>query len=157
MKKRIKIILMIIIVFTLIFLLSIYLIKHYTYQPESESNMNEFNTEINIKINGVDYEVSLEDNEVTRELYNKLPLEINMKELNGNEKYYYFNSSFKASPVKVQTINRGDIMLYEDNCLVIFYETFNTTYKYTKIGKIKNPDSLKNNIGSNDIKVSFEK
>ena len=29
-----------------------------------------------------------------KELINKLPLTINMSELNGNEKYYYFNDNF---------------------------------------------------------------
>ena len=49
--------------------------------------MDEFVSNINIEINGVTYTASLEDNETSRELLNRLPLTITMNELNGNEKY----------------------------------------------------------------------
>ena len=44
-------------------------------------------------------------------------------------------------------------MLYGDNCLVIFYESFDTNYSYTKIGHIADLD----NLGNNNIKVQFKK
>ena len=44
-------------------------------------------------------------------------------------------------------------MLFGNNCLVIFYESFDTTYSYTKIGHIDNLDNLENG----NIKVKFEK
>ena len=54
------------------------------------------------------------------------------------------------------TINAGDIMLFGSNCVVVFYETFKTSYSYTRIGKIKNVADLKKALGSGDITIKFE-
>ena len=43
-------------------------------------------------------------------------------------------------------------MLFGNNCLVIFYESFDTSYSYTKIGHIDNLDDL----GSNNIEIKIE-
>jgi hypothetical protein len=47
-------------------------------------------------------------------------------------------------------------MLYGDNCVVLFYETFTTSYSYTKIGSIDNPAGLKTALGTGDPEVFFE-
>ena len=88
---------------------------------------------MNINIDGKKYSVSLEDNRAVKELILRLPLELEMNELNGNEKYYYLDESLPTSSERVDRIQKGDIMLYGDDCLVIFYETFETNYRYTKI------------------------
>lgn len=108
---------------------------------------------INITINNTNFTATLEDNETTKELLKRLPLDITMNELNGNEKYYYFENSLPSNQTNIEKINIGDIMLYGDNCLVLFYDTFNTNYKYTKIGKLDNIDNLKNIVGKSNIKV----
>ena len=48
-------------------------------------------------------------------------------------------------------------MLYGNNCIVIFYESFNTSYSYTKIGYIENPDNIKDALGSGSVNVTFKK
>lgn len=108
---------------------------------------------MNINIDGKKYSVSLEDNETVKELILRLPLELEMNELNGNEKYYYLDESLPTSSERVVRIQKGDIMLYGDDCLVIFYESFNTPYSYTRIGRIDNPDDL--NLGSGKVSVLF--
>lgn len=67
-----------------------------------------------------------------------------MSELNGNEKYVYMNDLFLTSSIKPKHINAGDVMLYGNNCLVIFYKSFDTSYSYTKIGHINNLPNLGN-------------
>ncbi len=106
-----------------------------------------------VKIEDKEYNANLESNETVQELLNKLPIELSMKELNGNEKYSYLEYSFKTNEYSPNTILKGDIMLYGNNCLVLFYKTFKTNYQYTKIGHIDNMEDLDNK----DIVVTFYK
>lgn len=96
----------------------------------------------NIKIQNENYQLLLEDNDAVDLLLSKLPMTLNMKELNGNEKYAYLNYKFPMSSAYVKRIEMGDVMLFNDNCLVLFYKSFETEYPYTRIGKIVNPDGL---------------
>ena len=124
---------------------------------KGDENMSEVINEITININGVDFTATLEDNETARELVNRLPLNIEMNELNGNEKYYYFDESFPSNSSRIERIEKGDIMLYGSDCLVLFYESFNTSYSYTKIGKLDNPSGLDDVIGKDSIRVTITK
>ena len=115
---------------------------------EKESNMEN----IKVNINGKIYNANLEDNETVKEFLKILPQEFTMTELNGNEKYVYMDTTLPTNAINPKHINKGDIMLYGNNCLVIFYESFTTNYSYTKIGHIDNLDEL----DSNDVIVKFE-
>jgi hypothetical protein len=108
-----------------------------------------------ITIENKKYEAILYDNSTTKELIKKFPITITMSDLNGNEKYYNFSKSFSISSENVASINKGDIMLFGDNCLVIFYKSFSTRYRYTKLGYIKNLEDLENSLGKGDIEITF--
>ena len=116
---------------------------------EKESNMEN----IKVNINGKIYNANFEDNETVKEFLKILPQEFTMNELNGNEKYIYMDTTLPTNAINPKHINKGDIMLYGNNCLVIFYKSFNTSYSYTKIGHIDNLDEL----DSNNVVVKFEK
>ena len=108
---------------------------------------------MNTIINEQKYATNLEDNPTTRAFLQNLPQKLVMTELNDNEKYAYLNYSLPAEPSVPEQINTGDIMLYGDNCLVIFYKTFATNYSYTKIGHIDNlPD-----LGDSEITIRFDR
>ena len=104
-------------------------------------------------IDGNEYTINLEDNETVKSFVNLLPQELKMNELNGNEKYVYLDTSLPTNSSNPKRINAGDIMLFGDNCLVVFYESFDTSYSYTMIGHIDNLPNLGNGI----ITVKFEK
>lgn len=116
-------------------------------QEKREEDMKE----IKVIINDIEYNINLEENETAKEFIKMLPQEYTMNELNGNEKYTYLDKSLPTDSYNPNQINKGDIMLFGDNCLVIFYKTFNTNYSYTKIGHIDNLQDLDNN----NIKVKF--
>ncbi len=121
-------------------------------ESEIEKNM-ETTTNINVIIDGKKYNAKMENNETSQAFLNSLPQEFEMSELNGNEKYVYMNEPLPTNARSPKHIVTGDIMLYGNNCLVLFYKSFDTSYSYTKIGHIDHlPD-----LGNGNIIVTFEK
>ena len=102
------------------------------------------------------FSVTLESSDTVTALTEMLPLTLDMSELNGNEKYNYLDASLPSSPENVGHISEGDIMLYGDNCLVVFYESFDTSYTYTKIGHIDDTSGLADALGKDGVTVTFE-
>ena len=113
-------------------------------------------TSINIIIGSKAFTATLADSETGEAFAALLPLTVTMNELNGNEKYHYLSSSLPTAAYQPGTINAGDLMLYGNNCVVLFYETFNTSYSYTRLGAIDNPSGLTSALGSGDFSVRFE-
>ena len=107
---------------------------------------------VKVTINNTVYTLKLEDNETVKSFINLLPQEFKMTELNGNEKYIYLDTTLPTNSSNPKHINAGDVMLYGNNCLVVFYKSFDATYSYTKIGHI---DDL-NDLGSSNITIKFE-
>ena len=121
--------------------------------PENDTKDGDVTmTDIKVIINDKAYTLKLEDNKTAFEFLELLPQEFMMSELNGNEKYVYMNNHLTTNSYNPKYINAGDVMLYGDNCLVIFYKSFETNYSYTKIGHIDNLD----NLGNDSIIVKFE-
>ena len=116
------------------------------------NNSNEVISSVKIYINNKEYTISLENNETAKAFTNILPQEFSMSELNGNEKYIYLDSTLPTNSSNIKHIKAGDVMLYGNNCLVIFYKSFDTSYSYTKIGHIDNLP----NLGNGSIKVKIE-
>ena len=116
-------------------------------KAKENKNMNE----ITLKINDNDYKLILEDNETVSDLINHIPLNLSMNELNGNEYYSYLDFILKDNPENINNIKAGDVMLYGNNCIVIFYKSFTTTYKYTRIGHIDSIDNLEQDLNSEKI------
>lgn len=164
MKKNVKFLILFIILIILLLIIFLSLKKENSENITNnaihenvggENNMNEL--KINVSINGTNYSTTLEDNDTSREFIKRLPLEIEMNELNGNEKFYYFNDSLPSNSSQIGEIKSGDIMLYGNDCLVIFYETFRTTYNYTRIGKIDDLSDLKEKVGAGSVRIIFSK
>lgn len=114
-------------------------------------------TPINIIIGSKTFTATLADSETGEAFAALLPLSVTMNELNGNEKYHYLSSSLPTAAYQPGTIHAGDLMLYGNNCVVLFYETFNTSYSYTRLGAIDDPSGLASALGSSDVSVRFEK
>nr|WP_320024291.1 cyclophilin-like fold protein [uncultured Acetobacterium sp.] len=110
---------------------------------------------IKITVNGQEFSATLYDNQTTQNFVKKLPLTIDMSELNGNEKFYYLEEPLPVAAEQIGEIRAGDLMLYGDDCLVLFYENFSSAYRYTRIGAIENAEGLAEAVGDGAVKIAF--
>jgi len=120
-------------------------------EPETIDTMK-----LKITINSTIFTATLQDNATTKAFKELLPLSLDMAELNNNEKYAELPNSLSTNATNPGTIQNGDLMLYGNNVLVLFYKTFSTSYTYTKIGKIDNTEGLQTALGSGNITVKYE-
>lgn len=125
-----------------------------TNQNLEEENME--NIKIKLSINNKTFSATLNNNEAVKGVIERLPLTLNMQDLNSNEKYNYLDFSLPTSPSRPNRINAGDIKLFGDDCLVIFYESFNTSYNYTDLGKIDNAEGFLAELGNGSVTITFE-
>ena len=113
-------------------------------------------TKMKITVGSAVFTATLYDTPTATAFKSLLPLTIDMSELNGNEKYYYFSGNLPINAAPGGSIQAGDLMLYGNNCLVLFYKSFHTSYSYTKLGRIANTSGLVSALGSGSVTVKFE-
>ena len=123
---------------------------------ERESTQKTEATNMKMQIGKQAFSIRLEQNESAAALAAHLPLTLLMSELHGNEKYYYLPFSLPTNEVAVGQIHTGDVMLFGDNCLVIFYKDFSTSYAYTKIGTVTNTAGLADALGTGEAECEFK-
>lgn len=114
------------------------------------------NETMQMKIGDKAYSVVLNDNNTTKALRELLPMTVTMAEFNGNEKYYLLHNSLPSRPEHIGQIKSGDVMLFGDDSLVVFYKDFKTTYSYTRIGHIENAADLEQTLGRGSVTITFE-
>lgn len=122
------------------------------YQEETEKETVQ---RLEVLVGGTTFAVQLADTEAAREFVEQLPLELEMQELNGNEKYTYLSHALTDEASCPSFIHTGDLMLFGSDCLVLFYKDFSTSYSYTSIGKLENPEGLSKALGSGTASVTF--
>ncbi|CAI1537531.1 Uncharacterized conserved protein [Serratia fonticola] len=118
--------------------------------PLKESPMT-----VKMNIDDQQFEVKLNDNPAAKAFVNTLPLQLGMEELNGNEIFADLLYKLPSSPVWPGTIQAGDLMLYGTQTLVLFYTSFESSYRYTPIGKVIHPENLPTVVDKKTIGVRF--
>ncbi len=101
------------------------------------------------------FEAEIENNETGKAFMNKLPLALEMDELNGNEKYCY-GVALPSDDKYYSALEAGDLMLFSGDCLVLFYGHAGG-YSYTRVGKLLSVEGLASALGSGSVSVRFEK
>ncbi len=115
------------------------------------------NMKIKLEINNYELTATLVDNSSTQALIEKLKesdITINMNDYANMEKVGQLDFSLPRNDQNITT-ESGDLILYQGNNFVIYYDTNN--WSLTKLGKIDNIDKqqLKNILGSGSVVVTL--
>lgn len=108
-----------------------------------------------LSVKDTSFTIDLADNDTAAAFADMLPLKTEMTELNGNEKYVYLDTTLPSNATNPKSIEAGDVMLYGNDCLVVFYKSHQTTYNYTRIGKIADVSKLVETVANGSIKAEF--
>lgn len=125
-----------------------------TQAPKQEHAMNQH--VISLSINNQTFDLQLENNQTAQSFANLLPLDLSMQDHLNNEKYAKLPKPLPADDKRAGRIEAGDVMLFQGDTLVVFYESFDSSYRYTRIGRITETDNLKSTLGSGSVRVKFE-
>jgi hypothetical protein len=108
-------------------------------------------------VGGRHFAITLADNAAAHAFAAQLPLTLDMSELNGNEKYANLPKALPTEANRPGTIHSGDLMLYGSSTLVAFYETFRSSYAYTRLGHLDDPGDLAQALGRHGVRVVFSR
>lgn len=110
---------------------------------------------IRLSFDGAAVEAALDEGEAARAFAALLPLELAMDDLNGNEKFAALDAPLPTSPYAPGRVEAGDLMLYGDDCAVLFYESFDTPYRYTRLGRVEDAAALAALAAAPSVDVTF--
>ena len=111
---------------------------------------------IQIKVGSKTFTATLEDNATAKAFRALLPTTFLMTELNGNEKLFRLPANLPTNASNPGTVRTGDLMIYGQNTVVLFYKTFPTSYSYTRLGRINDTAGLAAALGSGSATVTYE-
>jgi hypothetical protein len=132
-------------------------IKNLFSPSVSPTDMTLTATTLQVKVGSAYFTAIIQENETTKAWMAQLPLSLDMEDLNRNEKFAKLPKNLPTKLINPGTIQRGDILLWGNQTVVIFYETFSTSYSYTRLGKIENTAGLKEALGQGSVRVLFSR
>ena len=103
-----------------------------------------------------EFVVTLDTNAAAVAFKERLPLSLNMHDVNRNEKACDLSSDLPTNDANPHMIRLGDLMAWNSRTVVLFYKTFSTPYRYTRLGWIEDPEGLAEALGAGDVTVKFE-
>src|SRR5688572_24695511 len=93
-------------------------LPHSNDLPSDAENSESMKDTVLITIGNNQFTATLDSNAAADEFKKILPLTINMKDLNSNEKFFDLPSNLPTNATNPRTINSGDLMLWGSNTLV---------------------------------------
>jgi len=124
-------------------------------QDAAEASPNSEEARMWMTVGDRRFNITLADTEAAHAFVTQLPLTLGMAELNGNEKHADLPKALPTDATRPETIRSGDLMLYGSKTVGVFYETFRSSYAYTRLGRVDDPDDLRRVLGRGDVRVAF--
>ena len=110
---------------------------------------------LSVQVGSETFTATLEDNEAAAafmEILKNEPAVIQMRDYGGFEKVGSLGTTLPAEDSQMTT-QAGDIVLYQENQIVLFYGS--NTWSYTKLGEIDDLSGWEEALGSGDVTVTF--
>lgn len=102
------------------------------------------------------FELFLENNASAQAFSELLPLELEMVDVNGNEKFYLLADHLPSQERCSCLIKAGDLLLCQTNELTFFYDDSKTCFKYTYLGHVKDSQNFRKAMTGKIVTVIFE-
>lgn len=106
-----------------------------------------------VNVNGTEFKATLENNSAAETLVSMIesnPLELDLRDYGGFEKVGSLGFSLPSSNTQITT-HSGDIVLYQENQIVMFYGS--NSWSYTKLGHIDDLRGWEDALGRGDVTV----
>ena len=124
-------------------------------ESENESNEDENEMKLKLEIKDYEFDVTLEENDVSHELVEMARNEqitINFEDYGGFEKVGPLGSSLTTDNTRITT-KPGDIVLYQGNQIVMFYGS--NAWSYTMLGHVDDLTYWEEALGDDDVVATF--
>lgn len=124
-------------------------------ETEISADEEETGMKMTVEVGDSTFTATLEDNaagDALREMLEEGPVTIEMSDYSGFEKVGSLGTSLPASNSQMTT-ESGDIVLYNNSQIVIFYGS--NSWSYTKLGHIDDLTGWEEALGSGDVEVTF--
>lgn len=109
-----------------------------------------------VTVAGESFGLILENNASAKAFAKLLPLELDMADVNGNEKFYLLADHLPSHERCSCLIKAGDLLLCQTNELIFFYDDCKTCFKYIYLGHIKDTSSFSKAMAGKNVTVVFE-
>lgn len=122
---------------------------------ENETGGDEIEMKLKLRIKDYEFDVTLEENDATRELVEMArnePITINFEDYGGFEKVGPLGRSLTTDNTRITT-KAGDIVLYQGNQIVMFYGS--NTWSYTMLGHVDDLTYWEEALGDGDVMATF--
>ena len=122
---------------------------------ENETGGDEIEMKLKLRIKDYEFDVTLEENDATYELVEMArnePITINFEDYGGFEKVGPLGRSLTTDNTRITT-KAGDIVLYQENQIVMFYGS--NTWSYTMLGHVDDLAYWEEALGDGDVAATF--
>lgn len=111
---------------------------------------------VSLSVGDKNFTVILHDNELAQVIIEEMPFTLIMDDYAAKEKTaeltFFLPSSDTTSPAR---INKGELYVWSEKSLVIFYTSFLNSYAYVPMGYIEDVKVLEEALGNGSVEVTF--
>ena len=108
-----------------------------------------------VTVGTASFDATVEDSATGRAFVNALPMTLTMKDQGRNCKVYNLDIALPVNASQPDGIHAGDLLLYRNNGLMLYYQDASAYYAYTRLGNISDVTGLAEALGAGEATVTI--